>query len=770
MKTIRAGSVLPILALLLLPTLLLWRVVFGGEVFLPADLLRDIAPWHSPDQTHIVPWNPLLWDGIAEFYPWRLFAAESLRHGWIPLWNPHQLCGTPFVANSQSAVFYPLNLLFVVLPVARAFGVSVWLHLALTGLFLYGYLRSPAWRLSAPSALLGAASWQMSAWQVSWLALPTFLCVSCWLPLALWLAWQAVSPSQNNLAKWAALGVCLGVMILAGHLQIALYCLALVSVYTLFLLVSSPPGTQFWGRQIVGIVLAIGLMIGLAAPQFLPAIELARVSHRAGATATWHSYSFYVALAVPVSNLITLWLPGFYGNPTQGTYWGAVANGGPSAYMENACYVGLLALGLAFVGVGIGWKTSQQTRFFAIAAIIALLMALGTPLDALFYFGLPGFSQSASPGRILVLWTLCAAILAATGLESILKAEVSRRAALTIGAVFLGVSVLVIGGTLLWIAQHGPQGVLAFNLPRVGDLWRVPLGLVVGAGALLWLRRRGTLAGGPLGFGIACLTALDLLAAGMGYNHTTTLSEVYPTTPAITYLQTHLGTDRVLILNHEWSLDALHPPNALMPPNTATVSGLNDIAGYDSLLTRRSLRFVASVDDGQDPAPPENGNMMFTRDYATEAAQEADARYVASSTPLTDPALTLVAQSREIFVYQNRRAFARARTATGLGDVQLQDVAPTRVDVEVTGDSGGRLIVADQWTSGWRAFVNGKPTPVSLSQGMWQQITLTPHQEAHVQMRYLPTTFRVGLYAFCLAFGTILGLCVAYGLGRRRQR
>ena len=184
----------PFLVLLLFPTLLLWRVVFAGDVFLPADLLRDIAPWRAATPSQMVPWNPLMWDGMGEFYPWRLFAAESLRAGWIPLWNPHQFCGTPFVANSQSAVFYPLNLLFCVMPVARAFGVSVWLHLALTGLFLYGFLRSGAFGLSPPAALVGAVAWQMSAWQVSWLALPTFLCVSCWLPLALWLAWRLPPP------------------------------------------------------------------------------------------------------------------------------------------------------------------------------------------------------------------------------------------------------------------------------------------------------------------------------------------------------------------------------------------------------------------------------------------------------------------------------------------------------------------------------------------------------------------------------------------------
>src|SRR6185437_1787709 len=115
--------VLPFVVLLILPILLLWRVVFLGEAFLPADLLRDIAPWRQPGAP-TVPWNPLMWDGIAQFYPWRLFAASTEHAGFLPLWNPHQFCGTPFAANSQSAIFYPLNALFAIFPVKFAFGVS----------------------------------------------------------------------------------------------------------------------------------------------------------------------------------------------------------------------------------------------------------------------------------------------------------------------------------------------------------------------------------------------------------------------------------------------------------------------------------------------------------------------------------------------------------------------------------------------------------------------------------------------------------------------
>ena len=88
--------------------------LFGGRVLLPAGLLRHMLPWSRAilSSEPPPPWNPLMWDGIAQFYPWRHYAAEWVARDRFPLWNPHQFCGTPFFANSQSALFYPINALF----------------------------------------------------------------------------------------------------------------------------------------------------------------------------------------------------------------------------------------------------------------------------------------------------------------------------------------------------------------------------------------------------------------------------------------------------------------------------------------------------------------------------------------------------------------------------------------------------------------------------------------------------------------------------------
>src|SRR6185436_11501225 len=150
----------------------------GGRVLLPAVFLKSMAPWSaafSQQERQALPqWNVLQWDGMAEFYPWRLFAAQSFARGRIPLWDPNVLCGTPFLANSQSAPLYPLHLLYY-LPSAGGPGAATavrmgwlaFLHLSLAGTFACLLARD----LGAGSiaACLGGAAYELCGFAVAWL-------------------------------------------------------------------------------------------------------------------------------------------------------------------------------------------------------------------------------------------------------------------------------------------------------------------------------------------------------------------------------------------------------------------------------------------------------------------------------------------------------------------------------------------------------------------------------------------------------------------------
>ena len=50
-------------------------------------------------------------DLFAEFLPRHAYYGAALRRAEIPLWDPHQIAGLPFLATLQGGVLYPPNLL-----------------------------------------------------------------------------------------------------------------------------------------------------------------------------------------------------------------------------------------------------------------------------------------------------------------------------------------------------------------------------------------------------------------------------------------------------------------------------------------------------------------------------------------------------------------------------------------------------------------------------------------------------------------------------------
>ncbi len=748
--------------LILFPCILLWPV-FTGRVLLPAHLLADVFPWRSGNPNDLVPWNPLQFDGITQFYPWRKFAAETLQSGYVPLWNPYEFCGTPFLANSQSAVLYPLNLLFVALPVMYAFGASAILHLAMTGMFLYLFLRRSV-GVSRTAALIGATAWQLSSWQVSWLALPSFLDTSAWFPLALLLTDRlAIRPTAG---RAAGLGACLGVMMLAGHLQIALYGLLMVALYGIYrAAVERLPLIVTAGA----VVLALGLMVGIEAPQLLPTLELSRVSHRAGEKASEGGYKGYVRLATPGYQVVTMFLPGFFGHPgDRGAaaalptdppgaipYHGETAYWGATNYAENACYVGVLALFLALVAVVSGWRQSRDVRFFAGIAVAALLIAVGSPIDRLFYFGIPGFSQTGSPARIFCLWALSLSVLAAIGVDSVIgKSARLGWSAGAFAALALGATAYSVVALTAIVGKDAPILAGAAN-----DI-RLLAGLSIAVAATLALYYRGTLSPATAGAWMTALVAVDLLGTGFGYNHCVAPRQVYPVTPAIAYVQAHALNERVMPHNTDWSL--YRAPDAIFPPNAGTVYGLREVQGYDSLQTGQYKSFARDLSGGTDPSPRENGNMTFANGAPSEASRMAAVRF--HMFPPTWPSDGAVYAGPDAVVFADSAASPRVVDQLG-PNPSFQSVSPTRLEIGCTGPSD--LTISSQWYPGWKATFDGHP--VAIREGPKLFRTVTVPRAGRLHLTFGPDSFRVGLYLMATALAAICGIWSGSVFGKFRH-
>jgi hypothetical protein len=169
-------------------------------------------------------------DLFTYFYPMYHEAARRLAQGELPLWNPWQLAGLPFLATMQTGVFYPPNLLYLFLPTERAMEVLAVFHMLLAGGLAYGLGR--ALGLSRLPAMVGGIVYPWSAFFISCYLVPCSIATLAWIP-ALFAA-SARIHRGGGLGWSAALAVAVAMTLLAGYLGFAVYGLQALCLYALF--------------------------------------------------------------------------------------------------------------------------------------------------------------------------------------------------------------------------------------------------------------------------------------------------------------------------------------------------------------------------------------------------------------------------------------------------------------------------------------------------------------------------------------------------------
>ncbi len=437
-----------LLLIIILPLALFWRWLFLGEVLYWGTLLFQFWPWHQ------------------------LVKMQLLAGDW-PLWNPLLGNGTPLLANLQSAVFYPLNLLYLLLPVEQGLTLSIVLHLMLAGLFMVAYARQLG--LSPFAALLSALTFMFSGYLIGRTQFVPMINTAAWLPLLLLLCEDISGPHPRKRRGGLAvigLGLGLALAILAGHAQLWFYTLCLLAVYTL---VRGWQKARLEVEQSAGLAviragwrlgLATMLALLLAAAQLLPTAEFVLQSDRGGGA----ERIFAVTYSFWPWRLITLLAPNFFGHPASGDYWG-YAN-----FWEDHAYQGILPLLLALVAI---WhylrsrlnqsdqaETSgvqsrqpvhappyrQVIPFYALLIPVSLLLAMGwnTPVYLWVFETIPGFAYFQAPARLLIWYTVAVAILAGAGAQIFAQTPPHRPTwrRLLVASIGLGLATLA-GGLLL---------------------------------------------------------------------------------------------------------------------------------------------------------------------------------------------------------------------------------------------------------------------------------------------------------------------------------
>jgi hypothetical protein len=390
-------------------------------------------------------------DILDYVYPHRSYAAEALRNGRIPFWNPYLFMGVPFLANPQSAVLYPLHWPLSWLPVTAQVYWSAALHLWILG--VGGYALQRRWGNGWPAGLVTGLLLAGSGLLGGMLGHLNQINGAAWLP------WVLLGVEASRLASgWrpallgaAAIALATTLMLLAGHTQtlyIVLFGCGLWAALPLLLwswrrLRRKDPlvAQDSWAGALRPLaMLAAGVATGtlMAMPQLLPVLELSGLGLRSGGLAWLDATSF---------SLKPLQLP-FTLLPTYGLVSLEAIFQTP-AYTEFIAYIGVAGLALAALGI---WKGSGPARLCGVLLLAGgLVLAAGrwSPLYLALFQVAPGFDLFRAPARWLLLYTMGAALLAGGGVQWLLGRRRGRR--------WLPLLALLIAGELLVAAQALPH-------------------------------------------------------------------------------------------------------------------------------------------------------------------------------------------------------------------------------------------------------------------------------------------------------------------------
>ncbi len=776
----------PLLLLLLAALLFFWKVTLAGKVLLPVDNLYQFQPWASYAPAGFGgPHNPLISDSILENYGWKRILVDSIHQRQLPLWNPYILGGTPFLAPGQASVLYPFTLLWLILPLAYAYGYFAALHMFLAGASAYAFLRVNGG--SRTAGVLAGLTYMFSTRLVTSVLWPQMMGAIVYLPLLLLLIELIVRQSKQRWPALPALGgaLVLGISVLAGHIEASVYVMAAMGLYAAGRVAaegvrrqapggSAVPLSPQWerlgegtwspaaaARALASSAAMVLLGVGVAAVQLLPFYEAGSLNFRSGTV----TYKEVAGFALKLPQLFTFLMPDFYGNPVihWAPYWG------PKDYVEQAAYVGVLPLLLAGATLLMlrraGPPRAEIACLWGIVAI-SLLLAFGTPLYRVVFFLLPGFNQIHSPFRWLIPYTAAMALLAGFGFD--LVRERLGTARLMFGAA----AGAAVAGLAVWLRIVLPR-VPADDRQLEMRNYAIFLALVLAAALICWTGRRA--------FGVlaAALVAVDLGFFGIDFN-TAADPGLLKTTPAlVTFLQQDHGLFRVTAYGQDKMFEA----------NGSVPYGIQDARGYDSVIIGR----YAQLNGLLEPQDQLQFNRVKPLDRP-EALKSPllnllNVKYVLSQLEIRDPQFEQVYAGRDGRVYRNRDALPRAfvvpdvRVETSregqlealrsvdVSRVAVVDRAPGSLTLpshaaaeegEVTSYSGrkvtvrargpGLLVLTDNNFPGWKATVDSQPADVVTADYSFRGVEI-PAGEHEVEFVFAPMSVIVG--------GLVSGLSLA---------
>jgi hypothetical protein len=521
--------------------------LLGLRVFHGTDLLLDRTPWRTTPPGTAQATNPNVQDTVSTFMPLHAEVRRRLAQGDLPLWTPLPGGGLPLGAVPDEGTFGPLNLPYRILPLWYAPGLAKLLELVAASGFTFLFLRRLG--LAREPAVLGGLIYSMSGFQVVWTNWPQAH-VGALIPAVFWIVERAIQERHVRAALLIAPAV--AALVLEGFPSVAGYALVAAAIYAAVRLGASDLGWPARLRLGALLGLAALLGLGLTAFQLLPLAERAAqldLSYRVQGPGSH----------LPPATALTLGVPGMFGSPVDGTYFG------PLNYVEIQGFVG--ASTLILVASAAAWPGStvrgSAPFLWGASVVCVVLLYVGGPLlaavQASDLFRLNFVTRLRS-----VLGFLLAS-LAAVGLQALLHRRPGNGARPWL---VWSAAALVGGAALLAVWRVGAQaGREAFVL-RQAVLPAVAASVTA---VCAWAARRRPVGRTVAGWAIPVVFAAEAMVFAVPFWPRVPRDVFYPRTRAHDVVQARLGPNRLV------------GAGGAMYPGTTTYYGLRSLTSNNTL-------------------------------------------------------------------------------------------------------------------------------------------------------------------------------------------
>lgn len=729
----------------------------GNAPFAASYQLNNFAPWNSYSEFAGPVKNGAMPDVITQIYPWRSLVVQIWKSGQIPLWNPYSFSGTPLLANYQSAVLSPFNILFFILPFVDGWSMLVLLQPLLAGLFTYLFVRSL--NKTEVASLFSAVSFMFCGFLTTWMGYATLGYAVLFLPLSLFSIEKYYTSQSNRYLVLFSLTIPLSFF--SGHFQISLYFLISLVSYLIYKLIEQRNLKIF-----IKTILFLSFGILLSMPQLLPSVEFYSQSFRSGL--------FEKGEVIPFEYISTFFAPDFFGNPVTRNDWFG-------HYAEWNAYIGLIPLMLSLYLLTAIRK--GKAIFFLLLGLISLSLSLDTKIADLFInLKIPVLSTSAM-SRIIVVYSFSFAVLSAFGMDQLIEDLQERRFKKIVSILCLFLFIFL----FLWIIF--PKQFMPFDKGIIArSNLKLPIIIFLSSSLFIlfatWKKKLIYI----MPVALLIITSFDLLRFSTKWQEFSSKKLVFASVPISNEFVKISGKDRSI---------------SNMEAGVGDYYNLLSLEGYDALYVKKYGELIASLSDGVFKESSRSV-VYFPRDgkYIQPFVNLLDVKYVIHKISdgrvgwafpfWENPSQFVKIYSDAQFeIYENKSSFPHAFLAgdyilasndlqivktlvnnkidlrktvvleedpkiskgTELGSSNILKYSPNEVKIETNTPVGRMLFLSDNFYPGWKATIDGKETKIYRADYTFRAVPV-PSGKHIVKFIYEPFSF---------VFGS--GLALAGGIG-----